>query len=126
MNKEVSMEVSSEDAWVKNEFFNEEEEVSKPYEEGNWPAENPTGYKFKGNKTPFLKSVENLMLLMKSGHKKESAKISFRILNSKQIPNGIEKEVEVTKDKDIGNALIKFYGPSKKGCTVIISKTKKE
>ena len=115
-----------EETWIKDEYFSDEDEdETRAYEESSWPKINPTGYSYKGKKEAFVKAVKNLELLMRNGHKKESANISIKILETKQIPNGKEKEIEIEKGKEKGNASIKFYGPSKKGCTVIVNKTKK-
>ena len=62
---------------------------------------------------------------MKKGNKRTSENIDIRVLDAFDIPNGIERLVEVVKDKEKGNVAVKFYGPNKKkGCTVMVTKTK--
>ena len=82
-----------EETWIDDEYFSDEDEDTRAYEESSWPNINPTGYSYKGKKEAFVKAVKNLELLMKNGHKKESTKINMRIVESKQIPNGKEKEI---------------------------------
>ena len=97
------------------------------YDENRWPKEYPTGYSFKGKKRLFLKVVENFKVLMaKRGDEKILGNVSFKILDSRKVPHGTEYEVEVTKNKDRGVAILKIFGPSpKKGATLMTNKSKR-
>ena len=96
------------------------------YDEHQWPKENPNGYSFKGKKRIFLKVVENFKVLMKKGNEKVLGNVSFKVLDSRKVPHGMEHEVELSKDKERGVAILKIFGPSaKKGCTLMINKSKK-
>ena len=100
--------------------------VEKLYNEHIWPVDDPTVISFKGKKRGFIKVVESLKRLMKKGNEKIIDKISFKVLDSRKIPHGIEYEVEVNKDTEKGLAVLKIYGPStKKECSVVVNKAKK-
>ena len=127
--------IKMEDFHLSEEFFldnnesviddDEEEEVSNEYFEKSWPDKDPTGYLYKGKKRSFVNAVDTLKTFMKKGNRRTSENVNIRIIDSREIPNGIEREVEVVKDKEKGNAVVKFYGPNKKkGCTIIVNKTK--
>ena len=80
------------------------------YEENSWPdnAEEPTGFSYKGKKRVFIKAVENVKILMKKGtHKLIDDKVTMRVMDSRNIPHGTEMDVEVTKDKERGFAILK-------------------
>ena len=62
---------------------------------------------------------------MKKGNKRTSDNSDIRVIDASNIPNGIERLVEVVKNNEKGNVVVKFYGPNKKrGCTVMVTKTK--
>ena len=65
------------------------------YDEHRWPKENPNGYSFKGKKRIFLKVVENFKVLMKKGNIKVLGNVSFKVLDSRKVPHGMEHEVEI-------------------------------
>ena len=70
----------------------------------------------------FVNAVDNLM---KKGNKRTSDNSDIRVIDASNIPNGIERLVEVVKHNEKGNVVVKFYGPNKKrGCTVMVTKTK--
>ena len=47
-------------------------------------------------------------------------------MDARKVPHGIEMDIELSKDKDRGLAVLKIYGPnSKKECTIMINKSKK-
>ena len=96
------------------------------YDENRWPKENPTGYSFKGKKRLFLKVVENFkVLIARRGDEKILGNVSFKILDSRKVPHGTEYEVEVTKNKERGVAILKIFGPSpKKGATLMTNMSK--
>ena len=52
--------------------------------------------------------------------------VTMRVMDSRNIPHGIEMDVEVTKDKERGFAIVKTFGPNgKKECTIMVNKSKK-
>ena len=97
------------------------------YDENRWPKENPTGYSFKGKKRLFLKVVENFKVLMaKRGGEKILGNVGFTVLDSRKVPHGTEYEVEMTKNKERGVAILKIFGPNpKKGATLMTNKSKR-
>ena len=63
---------------------------------------------------------------MKTGNENILGSVSFKVLDSRKVPHGMEYEVEISKDKERGVAILKIFGPSaKKGCTLMINKSKK-
>ena len=97
------------------------------YDENRWPKENPTGYSFKGKKRIFLKVVENFKVLMaKRDDEKILGNVSFKVNDSRKVPHGTEYDVEMTKNKERGIAILKIFGPTtKKGATLMTNKSKK-
>ena len=50
-------------------------------------------------------------------------KINFRVMDVRKIPHGIEIDIELSKDKDKGFAVLKTFGPNaRKECTILINK----
>ena len=98
------------------------------YEEHRWPKNEPTstGFSFKGKKRPFIKLVENLKILMKKGNQKILDNVSFKVLDARKVPHGLEYDVEILKENERGIAILKIFGPNtKKGCTLMVNKSKK-
>ena len=63
---------------------------------------------------------------MKKGNLKVLDSLSFKVLDSRKIPHGLEYDVEVLKEKERGIAILKIFGPNtKKGCTLMVNKSKK-
>ena len=96
------------------------EEVELQYDENFWPkqADEPTGFTYKGKKKIFVKAVENVKILLKKGVQKQMIKLQFKVLDTRKGANGVEMDVEISKDKDRGVAVLKVFGPnSKKECT---------
>ena len=57
---------------------------------------------------------------------KQMYKMQFRVLDSRKGQHGIEVDIEISKDKERGIAVLKIFGPnSKKECTLMITKSKK-
>ena len=116
----------AEDTFVNDDDDSPDISEELRYEENRWPKENPTGYSFKGKKRPFVKIVENMKLLMKKGNEKIIGNVNFKVLDSQKVPHGVEHEVELIKNKEKGVAILKIFGPStKKGCTLMMNKAKK-
>ena len=63
------------------------------FEENQWPKDNPSNFSFKGKNRIFLKAVEHFKILMKKGSEKMIGNVTFKVLDSKKIPFGIEYEV---------------------------------
>ena len=53
--------------------------------------------------------------------------LAFCILDNCQKDSGPELDIEITKNKESGVAVLKFYGPNSKTgeCTLMINKSKK-
>ena len=63
--------------------------------------------------------------MLKIGDGKSLSNVSFRVLDSRKMPHGVEYDIETLKEKDSGVSVLKIYGPNpKKGCTVMIMKSK--
>ena len=96
------------------------------YNENSWPKEDPSGFSFKGKKKLFAKAVENIKLLMKKGNQKIVESIAFKVLDCRKMNHGNEYDVEVSKEKERGIAVLKIFGPNgKKEHTIMINKSKK-
>ena len=115
----------AEDTFVDDDSTDISDELI--YDENRWPKENPTGYSFKGKKRLFLKVVENFKVLMaRRGGEKILGNVSFTVLDSRKVPHGTEYEVEMTKNKERGVAILKIFGPNpKKGATLMTNKSKR-
>ena len=99
--------------------------TEKLYSQFSFPDEEPTSVRFKGKNRTFIKAVESLKVLLKKGDCKSLGNVSFRVLDSRKMPHGVEYDVETAKDKERGASILKIYGPNpKKGCTAMISKSK--
>ena len=104
-----------------------QEEVETYYEENFWPKDDKEscGFTFKGKKKIFNKAVENLVICFKNkGKLKEMAKLTFKTMDNRKTKNGSEIDVEITKNKERGIAVLKIFGP-KKESTIMINKSKK-
>ena len=113
-----------------DEDFKEDDDtnadVSRAYDEHSWPVDEPTGYSYKGKKKLFIKAVESLKIVMKKGNQKVIDDVTFKILDSRKKSNEIEYDIEVCKDNERGVAAMKIFGPKeKKGCTILLNKSKK-
>ena len=50
----------------------------------------------------------------------------MRVMDSRNIPHGVEIDVELNKDKDRGISVLKIFGPNaRKECTIVTNKCKK-
>ena len=104
-----------------------QEEAECYYEENFWPKddEEPCGFLFKGKRKIFNKAVENLVICFKNkGKLKEMTKLTFKVMDNRKTRNGSEVDVEITKNKERGIAVLKIFGP-KKESTIMINKSKR-
>ena len=123
VNIEVFEEV--EETFVDDDDDSSDVKNEKLYAQFCFPEEEPTSIRFKGKKRSFIKSVESLKVLLKKGDGKSLSNVSFRVLDSRKMPHGVEYDIETLKEKDRGVSILKIYGPTpKKGCTVMITKSK--
>ena len=123
VNIEVFEEV--EETFVDDDDDSSDVKNEKLYAQFCFPEEEPTSIRFKGKKRSFIKSVESLKVLLKKGDGKSLSNVSFRVLDSRKMPHGVEYDIKTLKEKDRGVSILKIYGPTpKKGCTVMITKSK--
>ena len=105
-----------------------QEEVEAYYEENFWPKdekEKPCGFTFKGKKKIFNKAVENVILCFKNkGKIRDMTSLTFKVNDNRKTRNGSEIDVEITKNKERGIAVLKIFGP-KKESTIMINKSKR-
>ena len=109
-----------------------DEEQIKLYDEHFWckDKDTPVGFTFKSKKQDFVKACENIKSYFQKaqkGSQKQMDNLAFRILDSRSKENGPEMDIEIIKNKNRGNAVLKFYGPNSKSgeCTLMITKSKK-
>lgn len=123
----AAMETSDNESW---EDLSDDEnlEEEKMYDLKPWPndKQEKTGYVFKGKHKKFVKSVENLKSKLKKGFSRVINTIDIKVVDSKKIPHGIEKDVMMTKDGECGKAKLKIYeqNPKKKHITMVVNKSK--
>ena len=97
----------------------------KIYSYYSFPEEEPISICFKGKKPVFVKSVETLNDLLRKGEGSCVNNVTFKVLDDRKMPHGMEYEIESTKDKERGVSVLKIYGPNqKKGCTIMICKSR--
>ena len=98
------------------------------YELKPWPIneEEISGYVFKGKNKKFLKSVENLKIKLNRGFSRKIADVEIKLVDSKKIKHGVEKNIEVRKDNEVGNAKLKIYdvNAKKKHVSMVVNKSK--
>ena len=118
----------AEITFVEDEEDDVQEEVETYYEENFWPKdekENPCGFTFKGKKKIFNKAVENVLICFKNkGKIKDMKTLTFKVNDNRKTKYGSEIDVEITKNKEKGIAVLKIFGP-KKESTIMINKSKK-
>ena len=109
-----------------------QEEERREYDEHFWCKDKdvPVGYTFKSKKQDFVKACDNIKSTFKKdqkGAQKHMENLAFRILDSRNKENGPEMDIEISKNKERGNAVLKFYGPNSKSgeCTLMITKSKR-
>ena len=109
-----------------------QEEERREYDEHFWCKDKdiPVGYTFKSKKQDFIKACESIKSNFKKdqkGAQKYMENLAFRILDSRNKENGPEMDIEISKNKERGNAVLKFYGPNSKSgeCTLMITKSKR-
>ena len=99
--------------------------IQKLYSYYSFPEEEPICVRFKGKKPIFVKSVETLNDLLKRGEGSCVNNVTFKVLDVRTMPYGMEYDVQSTKDKERGVSVLKIYGPNqKKGCTIMICKSR--
>ena len=109
-----------------------QEEGPKQYDEHFWCKSKgvPVGFTYKSKKQDFIRASEdiksNFQILAKGGPK-QMENLEFRVLDDRKKDNGSEMDIEITKNKERGVAVLKFYGPNSKTgeCTLMISKSKR-
>ena len=99
--------------------------TQKLYSYYSFPEEEPMSIRFKGKKPVFVKSVETLNDLLKRGEEGCVNNVTFKVLDDRKMPHGMEYDVVSTKNKERGVSVLKIYGPNqKKGCTIMICKSR--
>ena len=99
--------------------------TQKLYTYYSFPIEEPTSVRFKGKNQIFVNSVKTLKDLLKRGEGSCVNNVSFKVLDTRKMPHGIEYDIQSSKNKDKGVSVLKVYGPNqKKGCTVMICKSR--
>ena len=121
----------AESTFAQDESDIDEEQI-KLYDEHFWckDKDTPVGFTFKSKKQDFVKACENIKSYfqkVQKGSQKQMDNLAFRILDSRSKENGPEMDIEIIKNKNRGNAVLKFYGPNIKSgeCTLMITKSKK-
>ena len=124
-------EEDTEDTFAHDESDIQEEEI-KYYDEHFWckDKDKPVGFTYKSKKQDFIKASENIKSNFKNSAKgslKHMDNLDFRILDCRNRDSGPEMDIEITKSKDRGVAVLKFYGPNAKTgeCTLMINKSKR-
>ena len=129
METSTNEDIEIEDTFAHDEsdIKDENDDPSLHYEENFWPKEDedPSGYTFKSKRKVFSKAVENLKIAFKKGAQKQIKNIGVKTLDFRTIKNMSEIDIELTKSDERGIACVKIYGPSKKGCTIMVTKSKK-
>ena len=102
--------------------------TKKTYAENIWTNTEGKidGYTFKGKRL-FSKALVGLKNIMKKGQPNEINNVTFMALDTRIQGAGLEIDVEVSNNKNRGNAVLKIYGPKqdiKKDNTVTVSKSK--
>ena len=100
--------------------------TQKLYTYYSFPIEEPTSVRFKGKNPIFVNSVKILKDHLRRGEDICVNNVTFKVLDIRKMPHGVEYDIESTKNKDKGVSVLKVYGPNpKKGCTVMICKSRK-
>ena len=86
----------------------DQEDSPKEYDEHSWPEEDPTGFTYKGKRKIFTKAVEKIKIAMKKGKQKLVHNVNFFVLDSRKVPHGTEVDVEISKENDRGQAVLKI------------------
>ena len=103
-------------------------EIELQYDENFWRKEDdePTGYTYKGKKKVFVKAVENIKITLKKGVSKQIGKLDFKVLDCRKSKNGLEIDIELSKDIETCIAILKVFGPNtRKETTLMINKSRK-
>ena len=109
-----------------------QEERIKHYDEHFWckSKDVPVGFTYKSKKQDFIRAVDSIKLNFQNsakGSPKHMDNLAFCILDNRQKDSGPEMDIEITKNKERGVAVLKFYGPNSKTgeCTLMINKSKR-
>ena len=85
--------------------------------------EEPVLYSVKSKNKLIVKGVDKLTDSLTRNVKRQVGSVKIRVNVLKMIPQGIELELEVSKEELKGNAVVKIFGPNaRKGYSVIVSK----
>ena len=102
-----------------------EEEV--PFTVKPWFLEKEKeGYTFRGKHKKYIKAVENIKLRLKRGFSEKVNNIDVKVVDSKKIPHGIERDIELTKQNESGKAKLKIYDQNakKKHISLVVNRSK--
>ena len=80
-----------------------------------WPLgdSEPTGYSIKGKSTNFKNAVAKLDEILVRGKTKDIDELKIFIADRRNIPYGVEIEVEISEKNSKGYALIKMFSKNK-------------
>ena len=125
IEEEEENDIANDDSDIK-------EEGTKQYDEHFWckSKDVPVGFTYKSKKQDFIRASDNIKSNFQNAAKggpKFIDNLEFSILDCRKKDSGPEMDIGITKNKERGVAVLKFYGPNTKTgeCTLMINKSKR-